>query len=345
VSRHLSARQVRQVQILPTSPINMTPQEYILEKLGDLKTAGMPAKFESEKDLVDFIFKTVMSKKFRKYSVTPEYHEHIKSAIETNVKNKEPIKFCFTFGAYKLWRLEETPETDWAELFTLIYYANWLKPVAEIYNPGVWFDFFTDDAIVESINNIPKQETEKYHRSLEEVIKFIQRFILPNLKFTINRVGDQYASMQDFKSDLDDKVKKMASELPNGLPILKEKDKQTIEMNVKLKPGQDRDPFWREKVKLLHDAYFLITKKRPYYRRPDKITVGTNPFPGSITVGTTKTSIAKFWVGVGALKKEKEKFMEYVLSPSQLEKTKFEWEKISIEGLTGKNFNRIRIID
>lgn len=32
----------------------------------------------------DFIFKVVMNKKFRKYSVTPEYQEHIKEAIKMN---------------------------------------------------------------------------------------------------------------------------------------------------------------------------------------------------------------------------------------------------------------------
>lgn len=63
-----------------------------------------------------------------------------------------------------------------------------------------------------------------------------------------------------------------------------------------------------------------------------------------IPVGTTKTSVAKFWPGVGVLKKKDDEFIEYVLSPSQLEKSEFIFEDISIEGLVGKNFNKIRII-
>lgn len=117
-------------------------------------------------------------------------------------------------------------------------------------------------------------------------------------------------------------------------------------MNVKLNPGQDDDPQWREKVELIHQAYYTVDKRRPYNRAPDKIL--TFPYPLSdgkaIAVGTTKTSVAKFWVGAGALKKENNQFKEYVFSPSQLEESKFNWEEIQIEGLSGKNFNKIRIM-
>ena len=44
------------------------------------------------------------------------------------------------------------------------------------------------------------------------------------------------------------------------------------------------------------------------------------------------------------LKKEKDSFMEYIYSPSQLEESKYNWEEIQIKGLSGKNFNKIRII-
>jgi hypothetical protein len=47
-----------------------------------------------------------------------------------------------------LWRIDEAPEADFAELFSSMYYVKWLKPVCEIYKPGVWFDFFVDDLIL-----------------------------------------------------------------------------------------------------------------------------------------------------------------------------------------------------
>src|SRR6185369_4703465 len=104
----------------------MQPQEYIVQRLNDLQTASFSPENE---DLIDFICKSILSKKFRKYSINPEYIDHIRSAVTLNVKNKEPIKFTLVFGGYKLWRLEESPEADWAELFSLIYYVNWIKPI------------------------------------------------------------------------------------------------------------------------------------------------------------------------------------------------------------------------
>ena len=64
-----------------------------------------------------------------------------------------------------------------------------------------------------------------------------------------------------------------------------------------------------------------------------------------IPVGTTKTSIAKFWPGAGALKKVGDSFLEYVLSPSQLESNHFTKEETAIKGLDSKNFKSIRVID
>ena len=90
----------------------MTAKEFIQKKLNDLKFTQKVMDFKSDKDLADFIFKTIMSKKFRKFSVTPTYIPHIREAIDNSIKNNLPIKFIFPFGGYKLWRLKETPETD-----------------------------------------------------------------------------------------------------------------------------------------------------------------------------------------------------------------------------------------
>ena len=97
----------------------------------------------------------------------------------------------------------------------------------------------------------------------------------------------------------------------------------------------------------IHDAYLAIKGGTGYHKnRPDKILVFNQPLPSGTTVslGTTKSSIAKIWVGVGALKPDKDTYKMVVLSPKQLEETSCKWEDANI-GLTGKNFAKIRIID
>lgn len=315
----------------------MKPKEHILQELEKLKELN-PREIPKE-NLCDEIYRLVMSKKFRKYSVNPEYQDHIRSAIKLNLDKNEPIKFTLAFGGYKLWRLKESPLVDWAELFSLIYYVNWVKPIAEIYKPGIWFDFFSDDVVVPLIDNIPEEDLKTYRRSFLELLDFVKPYLPKNIKITFNRVGDQYRSFEEFKNELDEKLIIIKE---NFLPLTAEQ-MATLDLNVKITEEQKRDPKWHEKVQMLHDAYAGISKRRPYYRNPEKIMVVPSAMINTLPVGTTKTSIAKFWVGAGALKREGESFREYVLTPKQLENNQFSEEQIDIPGLGSKNFKTIRI--
>ncbi len=285
-----------------------------------------------------------MSKKFRKYSPGPEYTAHIFSVIKLNVSKNEPIKLNLVFGAYKLWRLEESPEADWAEVFTLIYYTKWLKPICSIYKPGVWFDFFSDDVIIEALNNVPSEDTKQYIQSFRKLLEFIKQYIPENLSFTLHRVADQYKSEEEFKKDLEDSNKKLKDEIGDKLPVLTPQQAATIELNVKLKPGQDNDPKWREKVFIIHEGYTRISRRRPYYRTSDKIMVALTPITNSLAVGTTKTSVVKFWVGAGVLEKRGESYIENIFSPKQLASRHITKQEVFIKGLESKNFKRIKVV-
>ena len=249
--------------------------------------------------------------------------------------------------AYKLWRLEEAPETDWAELFALMYYSNWVRPVCEIYEPGVWFDFFVDDYIVNRLNNTPIEDINAYIKSYQSLIDFLKSYQPKNLKMTITTVGGQFSSEEAFNESLKRNLEKLTAETPSGLPELSEAQRAMVGLNAKPTEEQLRDPKWQEKVFHLHNAY-MSTKAEPGYHkgRPEKIMAFTQPLPSgtTISVGTTKSSIMKFWIGVGALEKSGDSFRQLVLSPSQLEKINFSLQNVNIKHLPKKNFDNIRVI-
>ncbi len=314
----------------------MTAKEYVEERLKGIKDK----KVKQDGELAGFIFATIMSKKFRKYSVNPEANNMVRKAIELNIQNNEPIKVAIPFGSYKLWSLEESPEPDWAELFAMIYYAYWLKPIADVYQPGVWFDFCGDDAILELMNNIPEEDTKKYKKTFRDLIGFIQPFLPENFKYTFSPVGERYASKEEFLADLNVKIEELKQK---GDIALSERNIEMMKFNIRPKEEEEID---FQKNRLLHDAYMGVSKRRAHHKRPDKILISATPFGDrtSIPLGTTKTSVVKFQTGVGVLKKTEDSYQEYILSPSQLETTKFISEPIFISGLTGKNFKKIRII-
>lgn len=313
----------------------MTPKEHIEQRLRGIKEKNV----RQEGQLVDSIFATIMSKKFRKYSVSPEANNIVRKAIELNTQNNEPIKIAIPFGSYKLWRLEESPEPDWAELFAMIYYAYWLKPITDAYKPGVWFDFCGDDAILELMNNIPEEDTEKYKKSFRNLLSFMQSYLPENFKYTFSPVSERYGSKEEFLADLNGKIEEFERK---GDIALSERDIEMMKFNIQPKEGEEID---FQKNRLLHDAYMTVSKRRAHHKQPNKILISATPFGNrtSIPIGTTKTSVVKFQTGVGVLKQDGLEFVEYIYSPSQLAQAKFNWESLQIEGLIGKNFQRIRI--
>lgn len=322
----------------------MTSQEYIQTKLNDLKEPlGLSMPTEN-KELADMIYRFVASKKFRKYSLSPEQENHIKSAIKLNIEHKKPIQLTLVFGGYKLWRLEETPRADWAELFALMYYTSWMKPICEIYETGVWFDFFSDDVIVPKMNNVPSEDTKAYLESFKELLKFINPHQPKNLKMTLNRVGDQYTSSEEFEQDLEEQIKELERKLDGGLPELNDTARATLDLNVHTTTDQVADPKWHEKIQLIHDAYAQVRGRRPYYLTPDKFNVMTTHIPGMLSVGTTKDSVMKFWVGAGVLLPRGASYRQLILSSNQLGRSTYKFENLDI-GLDDRNFKQIRILE
>ena len=327
----------------------MNAQEYILSQLKALKlpiTLDVEPKDDGE--MTEAILKLLFSKKFRKFSIPEKNQSIIKIAIEKNIKNKEPIKIAWPFGGYKLWRLEETPEVDWAELFSIVYIARWLKSVCALYQPGVIFTFWFDEVVISQMNNIPQSELDAYQKSFSDLLMFIKPYLLPNMQFEIFLERSQYESKDDFETGLSREMDKLALARAKNPKPLSDQARRSIEMNVKLTSEQAKDPLWREKIDLMHYAYYNLQEQQKSMRlsyTTENITAFSTFFePNVIPIGSTKTSIVRFWVGVGVLQKKDDSLIENILSITQFENADFIWEPTNIKGLEGKNFSKIRVL-
>ena len=327
----------------------MNTQEYIVSQLDALK---LPVKQSVQPnntaETTEAIFSHLMSKKFRKYSIPLKNQEILRNAIEKNVSNNEPIKITFPFGGYKLWRFEETPEVDWAELFSVMYFIRWLKPVCALYPQGITFTFWFDEVVISKLNNIPEDDLVAYRKSFEKILSFIEPWTPSNMKFETFLERSRYENYETFETELAVETEKLRDARALDPKPLSDAARAAIEMNVKATPEQLKDPQWREKVDLVHYAYYNLQESHTRVRHPyvtENIVAFTVFFePNVIPIGSTKTSIAKFWVGIGALQRRDDSFIETILSLSQLEKAHSVWEQVTINGLDGKNFKRIRIV-
>ncbi|MBI4999316.1 hypothetical protein HZB97_00910 [Candidatus Gottesmanbacteria bacterium] len=329
----------------------MDTNEYLLNRL---QTCSFYKLTIEDKDLLAKLCiekkkkKKLTLGKFRKWSIDINSQERVKNAIKLNILRNQPIQFAFPFGGYKLWRFPTSPEVDWAEFFTIAYYLNYVSPIPQVYKPGMIFYFSSDDIIIERMDNVPTKDTDTYFASFNILLSEFRKYFPPNLKMEIKRVADFYPK-EEFENELALLIEKIKQEQPSWEEKKKNSMLKTSELNIKWDGVQDWTKL-SEKVKqakiemgpTYHDAYCALSRRRAFVRGEDKIVVFTTPIPNAIAIGTSKTSVTKFWTGFGVLEKEKGQFFDRILSFEQWKKVKDQPHEVMKTGLVPlKNFQEI----
>ncbi len=299
-----------------------------------------------------FIYAKLMSKKFRKWAVDESSELQAKRAIHINVEAGKPLQFRYPFGGYKLWRMPSSPEVDWAEYFTIAYYCKYLAPIAAAYEPGIEFLFASDDMIIERMDNVPKADTDAYFNSFKVLLEQFSEHFPANFAMDIVRIGDLYEDKDTMEQELATNVERFKQEYATTVdPAKKEKMLTTSALNVRLDGAKDLTKLPVEEQRVViemgpvyHDAYCALSKRREFNRGEDKIVVFTTVIPNAIAIGTTKSSVTKYWTGFGILETNGTDFRAKILSPTQLEELEGKRCELIPTNLFGlKNFTDIRV--
>lgn len=302
----------------------------------------------------EFISRKLLSAKYRKWAIPESQANLIKNVVHERVKNNQPLLFTFPFGGYKLWRLPTAPEADWAEFFSLTYFLEYLSPIAAIYKPGFEFIMTSDEVIIERMDNIPKLETDKYTESFRKLVEIVKKYLPKNANLEFKLIRDLY-SPEEFETELS---KLMPKDI-DGEWVKQPKEKQEArlkmsELNIKMNGKENWEVLSQDeknkKIRLgalYHDAYIILPERVRLVKGPNKIILFPQNIAGiaCIPVGTTKSSVTKFWTGVGVLEKADKGFREVVYSPTRLEKTKnAKREIVPVNIIDLKNFKNISIL-
>ena len=332
----------------------MTAQEYIQS---ELKTSAHYVLTDEDKALLEkqgleeYIYSKLTSKKFRKWAVDESSESQAKRAIHLNISEKKPLQFRYPFGGYKLWRMPGSPRVDWAEFFSIAYYCKYLAPIAAVYKPGLEFLFASDDMIIERMDNVSISDTDAYFSSFKELLGSFEKYLPDNFKLDIVRIGDLYKNKEEMEKELAANVEYQKKEYATNVEAAKkEKMLTTSELNIKWGGAKDLTKLTQgDKQKVIdmgpiyHDAYCALSKRREFNRGDDKIVIFTTIIPNAIAIGTTKSSVTKFWTGYGVLVKRGDGFQAKILSPTQVELKDSELETITIPELSGKNFGSLQV--
>lgn len=302
----------------------------------------------------DEIYKRLTSKKFRKWSLDDTTKSRTRAAIHECVESNKPIQIVYPFGGYKLWQLYSSPKADWAEFFSIIYYAEYLVPLTNIYTPGVELVFSSDSFILERMNNVAGENTELYHKSFVELIKLIQKYLPSNLSMKVFKTKDLYSNTAVLEAELLTGLDRATNYYRNLSSEELKHDIEVAEKNIQWKGAQDltkmseteRKEFTMQSL-IYHGSYTHLAKRIEYNRGSDKIVISALPSNIAIPIGTTKRSVVKFWIGTGILKLDTNDntLSPRVVSPLQLEELNGKKVNTShtliAKNLANNNFNYI----
>lgn len=334
----------------------MTIQTYLKQELRNcsrthLKTSDQ--ELLSQLGMQQFIQRKLTSKKFRKYALTPECYQRIIHAIATQVGKQLPLNVVYPQGGYKLWRLPSSPHVDWAEFFAISYVLQYLAPVLAAYQPGVELTFYMHAMLPELHDNLTTKEIDEYIRSFEALLVEFRRYLPKNCSIRLLRDLDIY-SREEYIEAARIGIESVRTEYPNWPNAKKQAYRKMAELNIKWNGREDwtRLTTAQKENKILQAAYYeagattRLVRVGQAIKSPDTILLFNTGMRDFIGIGTTKASIAKYWVGVGALKQKDGGWQSLILSPKQYETALANHPKSVSTSLIGHlpNFDRIMVL-
>ena len=121
------------------------------------------------------ILNRLFLQRYSKKSQSEKAKKYTALKVDNILKDNLPFIFCFCFGGYKHFWSPTYPEPDWAEIFTIKYFMEYVLPIAKLYDNGVTIEFESEEVILSHMNNVPQEGLDKYNKVFSELITYINQ--------------------------------------------------------------------------------------------------------------------------------------------------------------------------
>jgi len=320
----------------------------LLEGAGEYALMDVDAEIIEKKGLQFYILSKLFSKKYRKWKLNDQCVRLVEREVDDALTKDRPIDVFFAQGCYKLWRVESAPRVNWAEFFNLAYLISYLAPIAAAYKQGVNLTYYFLTVLPQTHNNLSESEVVAYYESFQELIDKFKYYLPRNINLKIERDLDTHSRGQ-YNSALK-KALLLADTEYYAWPKSKQEDYiRRAKLNIKWDGVEDWTKLNNSEIdKKVEKAVLYEYAATQVILEKDKIKRGvilsTLPKDDGIGVGSTSTSIAKHWVGVGALEENKGTLYPRILSPSQYEYAKkLKHKSVSLSLLKGDAYSTIEV--
>jgi hypothetical protein len=315
---------------------NMTIDQYFQSCLADLQSKVELSPDEQKMltlgQLEEFLFKRLTSKKFRRNQLTDKTLATIRQKVHLSVSQNKPIYLIFGFGGFKNSNLlQHHPHVGWGEVFNFFYITKLLAPILQVYQPGVIFEYESENEGAEYANNYTKQDSEAYNASFKSLIKFFAPFLPENLKFRYITLSDQYDTKAMF-AEVDAKLSVEIAKI-RQLPAAELEHAVTRALhNLKRNGARDltklSEPELKElAIESLAKCYTFLEEdyryRENYFNGEERImTIGSYCTPAEnpdnwITINSTPYTANAFWTSAGILEKSGGTYKQIIVGPKR----------------------------
>lgn len=299
-----------------------------LERAGVRELAAREVAILQQEGQKAFIRAQILSSRYRKWAADRAAQERVDRAIDLAVDAQRPLRFVHTMGGYKLWRLPSSPEIDWAEFFNVAYLLQYLSGIAAGYPPGLEMTYYVYTLLPQRHDNLTAAEVGAYVESFTRLVDAFRPHLPPNLSLSIVRDVDLY-SPDEYFSLLDERIQFARGRFPTFSEEWRGELIAQARRNIKWNGAEDwsglSEAEKEEKVlagAITELAGMAMKKQGEFIGAQGNVLLFVKPGRGNgfLGIGSTRSSVAKHWAGIGLLEYRKQAFHDVVLSPTQWER-------------------------
>lgn len=223
--------------------------------------------------------------KYSKKSQSEKAKKYTTQKVDNILNSKLPFIFCFCFGGYKHFWSPTFPEPDWAEIFTIKYFMEYVLPIAKAYEKGVTIEFESEEVVLSYMNNIPQDNLDRYNKIFLELVNYINRKSNYPLNLNLILARDLYdkeelfAKMKSYKNI----VEKRFDNLEEDEKIIRLKKAETNIMWNGVKDLRNISEENRKKFiydsRIINEAFLDVDyelRGKEYFEKPNLIPLVRN---------------------------------------------------------------------
>lgn len=323
-----------------TKELEQKVNTYLKEELKQTKINNNTNK---DIDIATKIQNLLLSGKYRKYPITNETRDMLKKSIDYILKNDKPFIFVPSFGGYKHSWTPAYPHTDWAELFNIKSFIDYLTPLHYLSEKRIIVEYLSKDIIVPMMNNIPKEFVDKYINDFKSLIVLANK-MQEEIEFEFHSSHEDYETKKLF--ELMEKEKKSIADKFNKLDIAEQNKKLKKSENNYCWNGinnyenitEDEKENIIKESRIINETFLKVDSQLrggSTIGRKNAIPIVFRKGVGAcneicLNLCSCPSSTVAFWVGIGILEIRDTKIIPRIISKLQYEVLKDKLIKVPV---------------